>query len=98
MDNLYKTIRTMAKLNQEQFAKELGTTVLSINRWENGKAAPSLMAQKQLYELCKSNSLILADYIVSDSEYKLFFYFEKYISFSPGTLFSLKLNLTNVKK
>ena len=37
MDKLIKNIRLEAKMNQEQFAKALGTTVLSINRWENGK-------------------------------------------------------------
>ena len=53
MDKLIKTIRQSAGMNQEQFAKALGTTALSINRWENGKTQPNKMAQTQLFEFCK---------------------------------------------
>ena len=37
MKDLIKNIRSSVSMNQEQFAAHLGTTVLSINRWENGK-------------------------------------------------------------
>ena len=40
MKDLIKAIRTAANMNQEQFASSLGTTPLSINRWENGKTLP----------------------------------------------------------
>lgn len=63
MDKLIKTIRQSAGMNQEQFAKALGTTVLSINRWENGKTQPNKMAQTQLFEFCKKNNIDLFDYI-----------------------------------
>ena len=53
MDKLIKTIRQTAGISQEQFAKELGTTALSVNRWENGKTQPNKMAQTQLFEFCK---------------------------------------------
>ncbi len=69
MDNLYKTIRTMAKLNQEQFAKELGTTVLSINRWENGKTEPNKMAQNQMLRFCTKHKIELGELIVKRKEY-----------------------------
>ncbi len=65
MDKLIKTIRQSAGMNQEQFAKALGTTALSINRWENGKTQPNKMAQTQLFEFCKKNDIDLFDYIVS---------------------------------
>ena len=64
MDKLIKTIRQNANMSQEQFAKALGTTTLSINRWENGKTQPSKMAQTQLFEFCKKNNIDLFDYIV----------------------------------
>lgn len=70
MKDLVKAIRLEMNMNQEQFAIEMGTSSVTISRWENGKATPSLMAQKQLYELCQSKSLGLADYIVSQSENK----------------------------
>ena len=48
MNELIKYIRASANMNQEQFASALGTTVQSINRWENGKTLPNNMAQKQI--------------------------------------------------
>lgn len=63
MDKLIKAIRQSAGMNQEQFAKALGTTALSINRWENGKTHPNKMAQTQLFEFCKKNNIDLFDYI-----------------------------------
>ena len=63
MDKLIKAIRQSAGMNQEQFAKALGTTALSINRWENGKTQPNKMAQTQLFEFCKKNNIDLFDYI-----------------------------------
>lgn len=56
-------IRQNVGMSQEQFAKALGTTPLSINRWENGKTQPSKMAQTQLFEFCKKNNIDLFDYI-----------------------------------
>lgn len=64
MDKLIKTIRQSAGMNQEQFAKALGTTTLSINRWENGKTQPNKMAQTQLFEFCKRNNIDMFDFIV----------------------------------
>lgn len=71
MKKLVKAIRLTMDMNQDQFALAMGVSPVTVSRWENGKAAPSLMAQKQLYDLCKSNSLNLADYIVSNSESKI---------------------------
>lgn len=57
MKELIKAIRTAANMNQEQFASILGTTPLSINRWENGKTLPNRMAQTQLYNFCIENKI-----------------------------------------
>ena len=54
MKILIKRIRELARMSQEKFAKELSTTVVSINSWENGKTVPNLMAQNQLFEFCKN--------------------------------------------
>lgn len=65
MEKLIKIIRNKANMNQEQFAKALGTTALSINRWENGKTIPNKMAQAQLYEFCKARKIDLFEYLIS---------------------------------
>ncbi len=57
MKELIKAIRAAANMNQEQFASALGTTPLSINRWENGKTMPNRMAQTQLYNFCIENNI-----------------------------------------
>ena len=57
MKDLIKAIRTAANMSQEQFAFSLGTTPLSINRWENGKTLPNRMAQTQLYNFCLDNKI-----------------------------------------
>ena len=64
MKIMIKAIRERAGINQEQFAKELSTTVVSINRWENGKAIPNLMAQNQLVEFCKRHKIDVSDIII----------------------------------
>ena len=70
MKDLIKNIRNFVNMNQEQFAESLGTTVLSINRWENGKTEPNKMAQKQLYQFCKNNSIDLAKMIIDSKTYE----------------------------
>ena len=57
MKDLIKYIRSAANMNQEQFAAALGTTPLSINRWENGKTLPNRMAQTHLYNFCLENKI-----------------------------------------
>ena len=69
MKDLVKAIRTAANMNQEQFASSLGTTPLSINRWENGKTLPNRMAQTQLYNFCKERSIDVAKLIVDTKAY-----------------------------
>jgi len=44
-------IRKKLCVTQEKFAQLLGTTVVSVNRWENGKARPSRLYVKELKEL-----------------------------------------------
>lgn len=69
MKELIKAIRSAANMNQEQFASALGTTPLSINRWENGKTLPNRMAQTQLYNFCKERELDIVEIIVNAKEY-----------------------------
>ena len=69
MKDLIKAIRFAANINQEQFASALGTTPLSINRWENGKTLPNRMAQTQLYNFCKERNIDVAQLIIDTKAY-----------------------------
>lgn len=65
MESLVQYFRRMLGISQEQLAGLLGTSSVSVNRWENGKSQPSLMAQRQIYALCKSKGMELSDEIVT---------------------------------
>jgi len=70
LKDLIKIIRTKANMNQEQFASALGTTAVSINRWENGKSIPNQMAQTNLYQFCKTQKIDVADIVTKMLRYE----------------------------
>ena len=70
MKVLVKKMRELTGMSQEQFAKELGTSVVSINRWENAKSLPNPMAQQQLYSFCEKHNVDIADVIVDKYRYE----------------------------
>ena len=70
MKILIKKMRELTGMSQEQFAKELGTSVVSINRWENAKSLPNPMAQQQLYSFCEKHNVDIADVIVDKYRYE----------------------------
>ena len=47
-----KEIRKKSLLSQIDFAKELGVSFSTVNRWENDKAAPNYQARKRIKEFC----------------------------------------------
>jgi DNA-binding transcriptional regulator YiaG len=48
-------IRAKLCVSQEKFASLLGTTVVTVNRWENGKTKPSRLYIKELKQLRASS-------------------------------------------
>lgn len=58
-----KKIRRKAFLNQEAFAKQIGVSYTTVNRWETGKSKPNLKAMKLIDDYCKKNSI---DFDVSE--------------------------------
>lgn len=52
-----KYIRQNSLLSQEAFAKELGVSFTTVNRWESGKSKPSYKAMKLIDDFCKSNNI-----------------------------------------
>lgn len=52
-----KRIRHKCLLNQTEFAKALGVSFSTVNRWENGKATPNFQALKKIKDFCRKNNL-----------------------------------------
>ena len=52
-----KKIRRKAFLTQEDFAKEIGVSFATVNRWETGKAQPNLKTMKLIDDYCKKNKI-----------------------------------------
>lgn len=52
-----RKIRIKALMTQEDFAKEIGVSFTTINRWETGKAKPNIKAMRLINEYCKKNNI-----------------------------------------
>lgn len=52
-----KRLRLSAFLTQEEFAKKLGVTAVTVARWESGKTTPSLKAMRKIDAFCKENEM-----------------------------------------
>ncbi len=48
-----RALRRELKMTQEEFAHELGITVGTVNRWENGRFRPSKLARATLLEFAQ---------------------------------------------
>lgn len=46
-----KKLREAMFLSQEEFAKYLGVSLVTVNRWENDKFAPTIKMKRKLNEL-----------------------------------------------
>ena len=58
-----RKIRIKELLTQEDFAKEIGVSYTTVNRWETGKAKPNIKAMRLINEYCKKNHI---DFDVSE--------------------------------
>lgn len=61
-----KRIRRKAFMTQEEFAKEIGVSFATVNRWETGKAKPNIKAMRLIDEYCKKNDI---DFDISEEIY-----------------------------
>ena len=50
-----KNFRLSCLMNQTEFGNALGVSFTTVNRWENGKAKPSNLAQKTFFDFCEGN-------------------------------------------
>lgn len=56
-----KRLRTRCFLTQEDFAKKLGVAFSTVNRWEQGKSKPNLVAMKNIKAFCEENDIAYND-------------------------------------
>lgn len=52
-----KEIRIKSLLSQADFAKEIGVSFSTVNRWENGKAVPGFKTLKKMKDFCAQNRI-----------------------------------------
>lgn len=52
-----KRIRRKALMTQEDFAKEIGVSCITVTRWETGKAKPNLKTMRLIDDYCKKNKV-----------------------------------------
>ena len=52
-----REIRIRSLLSQDDFAKAIGVSFSTVNRWENGKAYPGFKALKKIKEFCANNGI-----------------------------------------
>lgn len=55
-----KDLRQKCLLSQIDFAKEIGVSFSTVNRWETGKSKPNYKTLKRIDEYCKNNSIDFA--------------------------------------
>ena len=50
-------LRNKLIITQEELAKMLGVSYVSVNRWENGHHEPTIKIKRKLVELLKDNGI-----------------------------------------
>ena len=51
-ENAVKKLRSKMQISQEDFAKELGVSFASVNRWERGHFEPTIKCKKEIKKMC----------------------------------------------
>ena len=52
-----KQIRCRSLLSQEDFAKRIGVSFTTVNRWEAGKSKPSFKDLRNIDDYCKKENI-----------------------------------------
>jgi putative transcriptional regulator len=59
MGDMVRRLRSKLGLTQEELAHELGITVGTVNRWENGRFRPSKLARSTILEFARKHGISL---------------------------------------
>jgi DNA-binding transcriptional regulator YiaG len=63
-----RSLRRELKMTQEEFAHELGITVGTVNRWENGRFRPSKLARATLLDFAQRHGHPVHDLANKDAD------------------------------
>lgn len=63
-----KNIRKCCLLSQEDFAREIGVSYSTVNRWEKGKTLPTYKAMKSIERFCVKWDICFVDTMISWKE------------------------------
>jgi putative transcriptional regulator len=67
MSDFVRALRRQLKLTQEELAHELGITVGTVNRWENGRFRPSKLARAMIIDFAQKRGVSLESINKPDS-------------------------------
>lgn len=59
--SLILKLRAKLNISQEELAKLLGVSIISVNRWENGHFAPTKLVKEKIKELLNENNISMED-------------------------------------
>ena len=54
-----KELREVLLITQQELADLIGVSIVTVNRWENGKYEPTMKIKRKIMELCKANNIAL---------------------------------------
>lgn len=55
--DMIKALREKLIISQDELAKILGVSFVSVNRWENGHHEPTIKIKRKLVQLLKENGI-----------------------------------------
>jgi putative transcriptional regulator len=67
MSESVRNLRRELKMTQEEFAHELGITVGTVNRWENGRFRPSKLARVTLAEFAQRHGIFVEEFAARET-------------------------------
>ncbi len=56
-DQKIKKLREILLITQQELADLLGVSIVTVNRWENGKYEPTMKEKRKLSNLFKENGI-----------------------------------------
>lgn len=62
-----KSVRKSCFLSQQAFAKEIGVSFSTVNRWETEKTMPNYKALQKIDDFCKTRGIDLNQKMLEDS-------------------------------